>query len=97
MADPSPDPHPSSPPNVRSGVRSGAPPRAPRWIKVSAIVVGVLILLIIVVRVTGLGGGDHGPGRHPGGGTPPAGVTVHTPPGGNPGGNPGNHSAPEGR
>jgi hypothetical protein len=39
------------------------PPRAPRWVKVSAIVVGVLILLVVIVMLAGLGG-DHGPARH---------------------------------
>lgn len=39
------------------------PPRMPRWVKVSAIVVGVLILLFVLLQVTGLAG-DHGPGRH---------------------------------
>ncbi|MFP1628483.1 hypothetical protein ACLB9X_25690 [Streptomyces sp. 5K101] len=52
------------------------PPGAPRWAKVSAIVVGVLILLAVVVKLTGLGG-DHGPGRHMGNGdTASTGVTV---------------------
>lgn len=45
------------------GRRSSAPPRAPRWVKVSAIVVGVLLLLAVIVKLTGLGG-EHGPGRH---------------------------------
>jgi hypothetical protein len=34
---------------------------APRWVKVSAVVVLVLILLVVVMLVVG---GDHGPGRH---------------------------------
>lgn len=52
-----------------------APPRAPRWVKVSAIIVGVLILLVVIVKLTGLGG-DHGPGRHTGaGGAALVGVT----------------------
>jgi hypothetical protein len=42
-----------------------APPKAPRWVKVSAIIVGVLILLVVIAKLTGLGG-DHGPGRHTG-------------------------------
>ncbi|WP_395111484.1 hypothetical protein [Actinomadura sp. SCN-SB] len=41
----------------------GSPPRMPRWVKVSAIVVAVLIVLFAVALLTGLGG-DHGPGRH---------------------------------
>ena len=85
MADPSrhPDtgvgPDPGSPP--------GAPPRAPRWVKVSAIVVGVLILLVVIVKLTGLGG-NHGPGRHMGASsTPPTSVTeIQALPVGDPGG-----------
>jgi hypothetical protein len=70
-----------------------APPRAPRWVKVSAIIVGVLILLVLIAKLTGLGG-EHGPGRHTGAsGTPPAGVTeIQAPSVGNPGG----HAPPEG-
>ena len=37
-------------------------PGAPRWIKISGIVAGVLILLIAILLVGG--GGRHGPGRH---------------------------------
>ena len=52
----------------------------PRWVKVSLIVVLALVLLLVVAKMTGLGG-DHGPGRHGGNGTP---TTVdnggHTPP-----------------
>lgn len=39
------------------------PPGMPRWVKVTAIVVGVLILLFLVLQLTGLAG-QHGPGRH---------------------------------
>ena len=38
-------------------------PGTPRWVKLSAIIVGALILIVVVVLVTGLGG-RHGPGRH---------------------------------
>lgn len=41
------------------------PPGAPRWVKVAALIVGVLILLVVIAQLTGLGG-DHGPGRHVG-------------------------------
>ena len=37
--------------------------RTPRWVKVFGIVALTLILLVIVVLVTGIGG-EHGPGRH---------------------------------
>ena len=54
---------------------------APRWVKVSGIVVLALVILFVIVMVTG--GGGHGPGRHalsdggPGGQTPPSSVTQH--------------------
>ncbi|KUM36452.1 hypothetical protein [Arthrobacter sp. EpRS71] len=34
----------------------------PRWVKVSAIVAGILLLVAVAVMV--LSGGEHGPGRH---------------------------------
>ncbi|WP_420179884.1 hypothetical protein [Paenarthrobacter sp. TA1.8] len=34
----------------------------PRWVKVSAIVAGVLLLVVVAVML--LSGGEHGPGRH---------------------------------
>ncbi|WP_185938582.1 hypothetical protein [Geodermatophilus aquaeductus] len=41
----------------------------------TAIVVGVLILVFLVLQLTGIAG-NHGPGRHSSAGiTPPAGVT----------------------
>ena len=41
------------------------PPSAPRWVKVAAIVAGVILAAILVMA---LAGGEHGPGRHlPGG------------------------------
>lgn len=53
-----------------------APPRMPRWVKVPAIVLGILVLVFVILQLSGVGG-DHGPGRHlPGGGSSPAGVTV---------------------
>jgi hypothetical protein len=36
-------------------------PGMPRWVKVSGIIVGVLILLVIVLALTGVLGGQHGP------------------------------------
>ena len=41
-----------------------APPRAPRWVKISAAVALVLAVLVVIVMVAG---GNHGPGRHTGG------------------------------
>lgn len=50
-----PDPHPDMQP--------ATPPRMPRWVRVAAIVVGVLILVFLVLQLTGIAG-EHGPGRH---------------------------------
>jgi hypothetical protein len=56
----------------------GSPPRTPGWVKVSAIIVGVLVLLFLGLRIFGHGGGHAGggDGGHTSGcGTPPASVT----------------------
>jgi hypothetical protein len=42
----------------------------PRWVKVTGVVVAVLVVLFVVLRLLGLGGGEHGPGRHSLGGVP---------------------------
>jgi len=42
---------------------SGRYPGMPRWVKLTGIVVGVLVLIFLVLQVTGLAG-QHGPGRH---------------------------------
>lgn len=39
------------------------PPKMPRWVQVSLIIISVLILLVVILQATGLGG-EHGPGRH---------------------------------
>ena len=41
----------------------GSPPGMPRWVRIAAIVVGLLILVFVVLQLAGVGG-DHGPGRH---------------------------------
>jgi uncharacterized cupredoxin-like copper-binding protein len=42
-----------------------APPSAPRWVKVSGVIVGVVIILAIALVVLGgHGPGQHGPGQH---------------------------------
>ncbi|MBI4496381.1 MAG: hypothetical protein HY689_00555 [Chloroflexi bacterium] len=38
-------------------------PGTPRWVKVLGIIAIVLVLLVVVILFTGLGG-QHGPGRH---------------------------------
>jgi hypothetical protein len=35
----------------------------PRWVKVTAVVVGLLILLFLLLQLTGIAG-EHGPGMH---------------------------------
>jgi hypothetical protein len=45
------------------------PPGMPRWVKVAAVVVGLLILVFLVLQLTGLAG-DHGPGMHSSTGSP---------------------------
>lgn len=55
------DPTPASPP-PRRAVGGGPEHRMPRWVKVVAVVVGVLIVLVVAVML--FGGGNHGPGRH---------------------------------
>lgn len=53
-------------------------PKAPRWVRVSAIAVGVLLLLVVIAKLTGLGG-DHGPGRHRGTGSACVPATMQSP------------------
>jgi hypothetical protein len=53
-------------------------PGTPRWVKVFAIMVIVLVVLVGIIMFTGIGG-QHGPGRHmpsgdAGGQTPPSSV-----------------------
>jgi hypothetical protein len=38
-------------------------PGTPRWVKVSVAIIGVVVLLFIILKVAGFGGG-HGPHRH---------------------------------
>jgi hypothetical protein len=52
-------------------------PGIPRWVKVSGLVVAAVILLLVVLALTGVLGGQHGPGRHMPGSNNPGG---HTPP-----------------
>ena len=60
---------PESPPQPESGeAAASAPDREPnagmpRWVKVSAIVALVLVVLVVAMLIAG-GPGDHGPGRH---------------------------------
>jgi hypothetical protein len=57
----------------------GTPPRMPRWVKVTVIVVGVLVVAFVMLQLSGAGG-QHGPGRHTlGGGAIAVGVAGHAP------------------
>ncbi len=50
-----------------TGVRPTAdrPPSTPRWVKVSGIIVGVLVLVFVILQLTGtMGVGEHGPDKH---------------------------------
>jgi hypothetical protein len=76
MADRPPDPDTGD--DIGVGPAADRPSSTPRWVKVSGIIVGVLVLVFVVVLL--VGGGRHGPGMpgmHGGGGgdTPPASVT----------------------
>ena len=74
MADPFPKPD-------QRRESEGAPPAVPRWVKTLGIV--ALAVVAVLVIVTQLVGGDHGPGRHDeGAGTPETVVVVVTGPGG---------------
>ena len=55
------------------------PYSTPRWVKVFGIIALVLVLLVVIMMFTGVGG-DHGPSRHI-----PSGDAVETP-SGDPGG-----------
>jgi hypothetical protein len=69
---------PRSPENVEAVPDRGSPPRMPRWVKWSAIVIGVLFLLLLFVLP--LFGVQHGPGRHlPGGDAVPVSVAPGAP------------------
>jgi len=52
-----------------TGVRPTAdrPPSTPRWVKVTGIIVGVLVLVFVILLFI-RGPGGHGPGMHGGGG-----------------------------
>jgi hypothetical protein len=82
MADLPPDPDTGDDTGVRP--TADRPPSTPRWVKVFGIIVGVVVLLVVAVMF--IGGGEHGPGRHTpsgdaGGQVPPSSVMEdHAPP-----------------
>lgn len=68
-----------------TSVESDVEPGMPRWVKVSALVVGLVVALAVAVML--ISGGEHGPGRHTGDDAspaaeqmPPAGLEEHAPP-----------------
>jgi hypothetical protein len=78
MGDPPPYPDSEGETGDETGVGPDreSKPGMPRWVKVSGIIVGVLVVLVVVLALTGVLGGKHGPGRHvPGGDEGPPGVT----------------------
>ncbi len=66
-----------SPPSVGAGDEAGLgsdrgpTTGTPAWVKAFGIIALVVVLLFVVAKLTGLGG-DHGPGRHGGGGETPS-------------------------
>jgi hypothetical protein len=46
--------------------RDGSPPLMPLWVKMFGLAVGVLVVAVVVVFL--VVGGEHGPGRHTRGG-----------------------------
>jgi hypothetical protein len=77
-------PYPPTDQDTDTGVAPDREPTtgAPRWVKVLGIIVLGLAILLIGLKLAGIGP-DHGPGRHSGGGGTPAtrvtGGAGHTP------------------
>jgi hypothetical protein len=62
------------------GPDRGSTPGTPRWVKVFGLIALVVIVLFVVVTL--IGGGEHGPGRHtPAGGSGTRGGHTGPPPG----------------
>ena len=57
-----PPSHPDTTSGTNRDTNRGQPPGMPRWVKVSALLVGALVLALVAIMV--IGGGDHGPSRH---------------------------------
>ena len=76
MADPTRRPDVGEPATEPSRRPASAPPKMPRWVKISAIIVAALVLLVVVVKLTGIAGSGHGPGRHTGAATTSFSVTA---------------------
>jgi hypothetical protein len=64
--------------NMGVGADRPTPPRMPRWVKVSIVIIVVLALAFVVTRLAGV---QHGPGLHtPDGGERPTPTLGHTAP-----------------
>jgi hypothetical protein len=62
------DPTHSQGADAGTEIGRGSPPRIPRWLKLSAMIILALVLLFVILKLTGVGGGmDHGPGAPAGG------------------------------
>ena len=57
---------------VGSSVRDDAPPKMPSWVK--SLILGLLAAVVLAVLTMLVVGGDHGPGRHGGSHSAPAGM-----------------------
>ncbi|MFP5326561.1 MAG: hypothetical protein ACLGHT_03650 [Acidimicrobiia bacterium] len=68
MADPFTEAEEAPVAEASAGVEQ--PEGAPRWVKISLLIGAALVLLFLLANFTGLAG-DHGPGRHGGGGEAP--------------------------
>lgn len=55
---------PESDPDLGALRGQGGPPGVPRWVKVSALVVSIVVVALVLVMLAA--GGEHGPGRHTG-------------------------------
>jgi hypothetical protein len=56
-------PDPDRTRDTNASLQHESPPSTPRWVKVFGIVALILVLLVVIVMFTGVGG-EHGPGRH---------------------------------
>ena len=58
---------PTSSSDRTAGRDAETPPGVPRWVKICAVTALVVIVLVVIAT---LAGGDHGPGRHAASGLP---------------------------
>ena len=54
--------HPTTSKSKSNGESQATPPDVPRWVKISAAVAVVLVVMLVVIMA--LAGGEHGPGLH---------------------------------